>query len=118
MCGIAGVIHRDGASDIGTEMTAMLNSIKDRGPVLTGLPLFGPRPDLLVIRFKLADANDKRDTDFKDRLDRRRREVGNRLKRIGATVELADSDTEYAYRVSVNYDGDLKTLTDMLEEVP
>ena len=118
MCGIAGVIHRDGPSDIGTEMTQMLNSMKHRGPDSTGFALFGAPSDLLVIRFKLADANDKRDTDFKDRLERRRREVGNRLKRIGATVELADSDTEYAYRVSVNYDGDLKTLTDMLEEVP
>jgi glutamate synthase domain-containing protein 1 len=96
----------------------MLNSMKHRGPDSTGFALFGAPSDLLVIRFKLADANDKRDTDFKDRLDRRRREVGNRLKRIGATVELADSDTEYAYRVSVNYDGDLKALTDMLEEVP
>src|SRR6202165_4060407 len=118
MCGIAGVIHRDGPSDIGTEMTQMLNSMKHRGPDSTGFALFGPPSDLLVIRFKRADANDKRDTDFKDRLERRRREVGNRLKRIGATVELADSDTEYAYRVSVNYDGELKALTDMLEEVP
>src|SRR6202049_5370401 len=118
MCGIAGVIHRDGPSDIGTEMTRMLNSMKHRGPDSTGFALFGAPSDLLVIRFKLADANDKRDTDFKERLDRRRREVGNRLKKIGATVELADRDTEYAYRVSVNYEGDLKNLTQLLEEVP
>ena len=118
MCGIAGIIHRDGPSDIGTEMTRMLESMKHRGPDSTGFALFGKPSDLIVIRFKLADANDKRDMEFKDRLDRRRQEVGQRLKRIGATVESAESDTEYAYRVIVHYEGDLKLLTDMLEDVP
>ncbi len=32
MCGIAGLIHRDGAGSIGHEMTAMLQSLKHRGP--------------------------------------------------------------------------------------
>jgi methylamine---glutamate N-methyltransferase subunit A len=118
MCGIAGIIHRDGPSDIGTEMTRMLESMKHRGPDSTGFALFGKPSDLIVIRFKLADANDKRDMEFKDRLDHRRAEVGARLKRIGATVESAESDTEYAYRVIVHYEGDLKLLTDMLEDVP
>jgi glutamate synthase domain-containing protein 1 len=118
VCGIAGIIHRDGPTDIGTEMTKMLHSMKHRGPDSTGFALFGEPSDLLVIRFKLADANDPRDVDFKQRLEHRRREVGHRLQRIGATVESADSDTEYAYRVLVHYEGDLKALTDMLEDVP
>src|ERR1700674_3187458 len=118
MCGIAGIIHRDGPSDIGTEMTKMLGSMKHRGPDSTGFALFGKPSDLVVIRFKLADANDKRDMEFKERLEHRREEVGRRLKKIGATVESAESDTEYAYRVIVQYDGDLKLLTDMLEDVP
>ena len=37
MCGIAGVIHRDGPADIGTEITRMLQSMKHRGPDSTGL---------------------------------------------------------------------------------
>jgi hypothetical protein len=118
VCGIAGIIHRDGPTDIGTEMTQMLHSMKHRGPDSTGFALFGPPSDLLVIRFKLADANDPRDVDFKQRLEHRRREIGLRLQRIGATVESADSDTEYAYRVIVDYHGDLKALTDLLEDVP
>ena len=36
MCGIAGIIHRKGASDIGSEMTSMLHSLKHRGPDSTG----------------------------------------------------------------------------------
>ena len=118
MCGIAGIIHRDGPTDIGSETTRMLQSMKHRGPDSTGFALFGKPSDLVVIRFKLADANDKRDMEFKERLEHRREEVGRRLKKIGATVESAESDTEYAYRVIVQYDGDLKLLTDMLEDVP
>ena len=65
MCGIAGVIHRDSSADIGSEMTSMLQSMKHRGPDSSGYALFGPQTDLIVIRFKLADANDPRDFDFK-----------------------------------------------------
>jgi glutamate synthase domain-containing protein 1 len=36
MCGIAGIIYRDGSRDIGREMTAMLQSMKHRGPDSTG----------------------------------------------------------------------------------
>ena len=72
MCGIAGIIHRDGSSDVGTEMTRMLQSMKHRGPDSAGYALFGEPSDLVVIRFKLADANDPRDFDFKERLDRHR----------------------------------------------
>jgi methylamine---glutamate N-methyltransferase subunit A len=120
MCGIAGIIHRDGNGlmDIGSEMTQMLQSMKHRGPDSTGFALFGPPSELVVIRFKLADANDPRGMDFKEQLERRRKEIGNRLKRIGAIVESAESATDYAYKVVVQYDGDLKSLADMLEDVP
>ena len=43
MCGIAGIIHRDGSSD-GTEMTRMLQSMKHRGPDSAGA-LFGEPTD-------------------------------------------------------------------------
>ena len=41
MCGIAGLIHRDGIGDIGAEMTSMLQSLKHRGPDSTGYALYG-----------------------------------------------------------------------------
>ena len=118
MCGIAGIIHRDGASDIGTEMASMLQSMKHRGPDSSGYALFGPESELIVIRFKLADANDARDFDFKERLERHRQEVETRLSKIGATIDRVESETEYAYRARVRYDGDLKALADYLEDVP
>jgi glutamate synthase domain-containing protein 1 len=118
MCGIAGIIHRDTESDIGSEMTRMLQSMKHRGPDSSGYALFGPPTDLVVIRFKLADANDPRDFDFRDRLERNRLEVESRLAKIGATIDRVESETEYAYRATVRYDGDIKALADYLEDVP
>jgi glutamate synthase domain-containing protein 1 len=118
MCGIAGIIHRDGAADIGSEMTAMLQSMKHRGPDSSGYALFGPPTDQIVIRFKLADANDPRGFDFSERLERHRLEVESRLSKIGASIDRVQGDTEYAYRASVRYGGDLKALADYLEDVP
>jgi glutamate synthase domain-containing protein 1 len=118
MCGIAGIIHRDGNADIGSEMTRMLQSMKHRGPDSSGYALFGPESDLVVIRFKLADANDHRGYDFKERLDRHRQEVESRLNKIGATIDRVERETEYAYRAKVRYEGDLKALADYLEDVP
>ena len=118
MCGIAGVIHRDSSADIGSEMTSMLQSMKHRGPDSSGYALFGPQTDLIVIRFKLADANDPRDFDFKERLERHRMEIETRLSKIGASIHRVESETEYAYRATVRYDGDVKALADYLEDVP
>ena len=118
MCGIAGVIHRDGDGDIGNEITAMLHAMKHRGPDSTGYALYGPPTDQVVIRFKLADANDRRDFEFKERLERHRLEVEARLAKIGGTVDRVDRETDYAYRAVVRYEGDLKALADYLEDVP
>jgi glutamate synthase domain-containing protein 1 len=118
MCGIAGIIHRDVTADIGTEMSRMLQAMKHRGPDSTGYALFGPQGELVVIRFKLADANDPRGFDFKERLERHRQEVETRLSKIGASIDRVERETEYAYRATVRYEGDMKALADYLEDVP
>ena len=118
MCGIAGIIYRDGAQDIGRDMTRMLQSMKHRGPDSTGYALFGPAAHPVLVRYKLADANDPRDFDFKERLERHRMEIETRLSKIGASIDRVESETEYAYRATVRYDGDVKALADYLEDVP
>ncbi len=118
MCGIAGIIHRDGAADIGVEMTRMLQSMKHRGPDSTGFALYGTTTESVIMRFKLADSNDVRDFDFAERLERHRNEVEARLSKIGANVERVEGETEYAYRAQIRYDGDLKALADYVEDVP
>ena len=119
MCGIAGIIHKNSeTADIGSQMTAMLQSMKHRGPDSTGYALFGPQSDQIVIRFKLADANDNRDFRFDQRLERNRIEVESRLAKIGAIVDRVEGETDYAYRAVVTYSGEVKPLADYLEDVP
>ena len=118
MCGIAGIIYRDGSRDIGREMTAMLQSMKHRGPDSTGYALFGPTSKTVVMRYKLADANDARDYEFAERLERNRAEVESRLGQLGARVTEVEEETDYALRATLEYDGDLKTLADYVEDVP
>lgn len=118
MCGIAGILHRGGQGDVGSEMTRMLQSLKHRGPDSTGYALYGQPSDMLVMRFKLADPNEPHDFDYTERLERSRREVESRLAKIGASLDRMQGDREYAYRAMFRYDGELKPLADYVEDVP
>jgi glutamate synthase domain-containing protein 1 len=118
MCGIAGIIYKDGEHPIGTEMTRMLQSMKHRGPDSTGYALYGQPSNLVIMRYKLADANTPRDFEYEDRLRRHGAEVERRLAALGAVVRKLEEETEYAFRVTVEYDGDLKRLADFVEDVP
>ena len=119
MCGIAGIIYRNGTHDIGRDMTRMLQSMKHRGPDSTGYALYGPPNDgLAVMRYTLADSNTPRDFEFDERLERHQGRVIQRLKAAGADIREHEQETEYAHRVTFSYDGDLKDLTDRIEDIP
>ena len=118
MCGIAGVIYRNGSRDIGRDMTRMLQSMKHRGPDSTGYALYGPLSELVVMRYKLADANDPRDFEFSERLRRSKREVEARLEELGAELVEREDETEYAFRVAFRYNGELKAVADFVEDIP
>ena len=120
MCGIAGVIYKDngGGHAVGRDITRMLQSMKHRGPDSTGFALYGPVEQQIVMRYKLADANDPRDFDFEQRLEHHKREVEVRLRACGARDLEVEKETGYAYRVTFDYEGELKALTDAVEDVP
>jgi len=119
MCGIAGIIYRDGTHDVGVEMTRMLQSMKHRGPDSTGYALYGAASDGgYVMRYKLADANDRRGFEFAERLERCRLEVEARLGELGAQISSAERETEYAFRLAFRFEGDLKSVADYVEDVP
>ena len=119
MCGIAGIIYRDGAHEIGRDMTRMLQSMKHRGPDSTGYALYGQANDgLAIMRYTLADSNTPRDFEFDERLERHQGRVLQRLKAAGADVREHGQETDYAHRVTFAYDGDLKELTDRIEDIP
>src|SRR4029079_8692404 len=107
MCGIAGIIYRDGTTHpIGDEMTRMLQSMKHRGPDSNGYALYSaPENGGLVMRYKLADANTPRDFEFADRLHRHRVEVERRLSGLGARIDEVDEETPAALRRAVQHDG-------------
>jgi glutamate synthase domain-containing protein 1 len=119
MCGIAGIIYRDGTRDVGRDMTRMLQSMKHRGPDSTGYALYGqPHDGQVVMRYTLADANTPRDFEFDDRIQRHQTQVVARLRAAGARIEDVEPETEYAYRTTLTYGGDLKDLTDRIEDIP
>jgi methylamine---glutamate N-methyltransferase subunit A len=122
MCGIAGIIYRDGSTHpIGDEITRMLQSMKHRGPDSTGYALYGNgggENGSLVMRYKLADANTPRDFLFEERLRKHRAIVESRLEQLGATIDEVEEETPYAFRVAFEYDGDLKLLADFIEDIP
>ena len=119
MCGIAGLIHRGGSSDIGSQMTAMLQSIKHRGPDSTGFALYGNGlTDQHVMRFKVAEQEDvKRGFRIRDEMKARKADVDARLAEMGVEVVSEEQVTDYAYRYVFDFDGDLRRVTDYVEDV-
>ena len=119
MCGIAGIFHLTGPGDIGSEMTAMLQAMKHRGPDSTGYSLYGSSTgDQLVMRFKVAEQEDmQKGFEIHERVKSRRAEVDDRLKARGAEIISAEAATEYAFRYRLRFDGDLRKLADYIEDV-
>src|SRR5579872_1184742 len=119
MCGIAGLIHRGKTGDVGTEMTAMLQSLKHRGPDSTGYALYGkPRGKELVVRLKVAEQDDmSKGFAIHRQVRERRLEVERRLEEFGAKVSEIDEATEYALRLRITFDGDLRRLADFIEDL-
>jgi glutamate synthase domain-containing protein 1 len=120
MCGIAGIIYRDGGGErqVGRDMTAMLQAMKHRGPDSTGYALYRPASDGYVMHVKLAEANGHgEDFELAGRLRRQRSEIEARLKKSGASVGSIEGTTDRAMTVSFKFDGDLKRLADYVEDV-
>ena len=120
MCGIAGLIWRGGASsDIGTEMTAMLQALKHRGPDSTGFALYGKgKKGVLVMRFKVAEQEEmKKGFDILRQVVERREAVEARMQEMGADITRKEEVTKYAFRYHFKFDGDLKRLIDYIEDI-
>jgi methylamine---glutamate N-methyltransferase subunit A len=120
MCGIAGIIYRDGGGEhqVGRDMTAMLQAMKHRGPDSTGYALYRPESDGYVMHVKLAEGNGHgEDFELADRLVRQRSEIESRLTKSGATVSSIEGTTDHAMTLSFQFEGDLKRLADYVEDI-
>lgn len=119
MCGIAGLIHRDGVTSVGQEMTAMLKSLKHRGPDSTGFAVYGASsPNEYVMRLKLAEQEDMtKDHHIRQKIRERQAAVDTCLAEIGAeTIEISEA-TPYAFRYRLRYAGDTRRLAADIEQI-
>jgi len=119
MCGIAGLIHRGSSSDVGFEMTAMLQALKHRGPDSTGFAVYGqPSPGDYIMRFKLAEQEDMASGyDIGEKIAARETEVQKRLGILGATINDQQVATAYARRYVISHEGDMEKLSRYVEDV-
>jgi methylamine---glutamate N-methyltransferase subunit A len=120
MCGIAGIIYRDGGGErqVGRDMTAMLQAMKHRGPDSTGYALYRPESEGFVMHVKLLEStNGHAEFDYADRLRRQRSEVEARVQALGAQITDVKPATEHAMTITFGFDGDLKQLADYVEDV-
>ena len=120
MCGIAGLIWKGGqSSNIGSEMTSMLQALKHRGPDSTGFALYGSaKASDYVMRFKTAEQEDLRTGfDIHKQVEEREELVEARLKEMGAKVKDQRAATEYSHRYVFSFDGDMRRLIDYIEDI-
>jgi methylamine---glutamate N-methyltransferase subunit A len=117
MCGIAGIIYRngDGEREVGRDMTRMLQAMKHRGPDSTGYALYRGGGDTFVMHVKLSEAVDE-NAELARRVQRQRDQVEARMRDAGA--EIVDvKGTHRTMTVIFGFDGDLKLLADAVERV-
>jgi len=118
MCGIAGLIHKGKSSNVGGEMTAMLQALKHRGPDSTGYAVYGePTEGDYVLRLKVAEAEDMaKGRGIHQVLADRIAEVEAIMQEHGVTVKTKEHATEYALRYLISHEGDTTALAEHIEE--
>ncbi len=118
MCGIAGLIHKGKSSNVGGEMTAMLQALKHRGPDSTGYAVYGePTEGDYVLRLKVAEAEDMaKGRGIHQVLADRIAEVEAIMQEHGVTVKTKENATEYALRYLISHDGNTTALAEHIEE--
>jgi hypothetical protein len=119
MCGIAGLIHRGKSSNVGAEMTAMLQALKHRGPDSTGFAVYGePTEGDYIMRIKVAEQEDMaKGHGIGARIDGRIAEVEARLEEYGATIKAKENATEYALRYVISHGGNTEDMARRIEEI-
>ena len=118
MCGIAGLIHRGKSSNVGGEMTSMLQALKHRGPDSTGYAVYGDTSSGdYIMRLKAAEAEDMtKGRGITSILENRIAEVDLILAEHGAVVKSKEAITPYALRYLLSHNGDTGMMAEHIEE--
>ena len=118
----SGVIHRNGNSKIGEEMSSMLQAMKHRGPDSTGFALYCERDNKeskqYIMRMKVAESHETiKSYDIQAKIEERIKSVQSRLSELGVEVVGVEKITEYALRYTLNCDDNLRQLANYIEDV-
>jgi methylamine---glutamate N-methyltransferase subunit A len=117
VCGIAGIIYRNGNGQekVGRDMTRMLQAMKHRGPDSTGFALYRGAGDSYVMHVKLSEPTEH-DPELERRMQRQRGEIERRMREAGARIEEI-KEAPRTMTIIFGFDGDLKLIADATERV-
>ena len=117
MCGIAGIIYRNGGGErqVGRDMTAMLQAMKHRGPDSTGYALYRGGGGDFVMHVKLSELPEQ-DAEMEQQVKRQRDQVEARVRAAGAQIDEV-KHTPRTMTITFAFEGDLKVLADAVERV-
>ena len=123
MCGIAGLIHRNKSSNVGSELQGMLQALKHRGEDSTGYALFGDTDGKnFIMRFKVGENVGEGSSSVMEDVsvyDERIKIVNAKLKELGANIIKEERILPYSLRYEITYDAkDLRDLSEKIESVP
>ncbi|MCY4446050.1 MAG: glutamine amidotransferase [Rhodobacteraceae bacterium] len=119
MCGIAGIIHRGKTSEVGGQMTDMLQALKHRGPDSTGYALYGDiMKDDVIMRVKVAEKEDMENgRKIKDQIRKRIDWVDYIITEFGANIKDKAQTTDYALRYLISGEENLREMALAIEEL-
>ena len=123
MCGIAGLIHRNKSSNVGSELQGMLQALKHRGEDSTGYALYGDTDGKnFIMRFKVGENVGEGSSSVMEDVsvyDERVKIVNAKLKELGANIIKEERILPYSLRYEITYDAkDLRDLSEKIESVP
>lgn len=118
MCGIAGLIHKGKSSAVGSEMTAMLQALKHRGPDSTGYAVYGePKEGDLIMRLKVAEAEDmSKGRGIHKIIEDRIQAVEDILVEHGVKIKDRQAPTEYSLRYVLSGGDNIAEMAEHIEE--
>ena len=108
MCGIAGILYKDGAGSLGSDLITMLDGCQHRGPDSTGFALYdghAHEDDHLRLRFFVGDGEDAEGTVAA---------IEEKLAEVGAEV-LEEERVGRTERFEVRFGGDLQPFAYAME---
>jgi len=123
MCGIAGLIHRNKSSNVGSELQGMLQALKHRGEDSTGYALYGDTDGKnFIMRFKVGENVGEGSSSVMEDVsvyDERVKIVNAKLKELGANIIKEERILPYSLRYEITYDTkDLRDFSEKIESVP